>query len=43
MGLDPFKKEVTFSKNGDTFTKEVEFFGWEKLDHVDEIKKAFNL
>ncbi len=42
MGRDPFKKEVQFSKNGDSFTKQVEFFAWEKLDYVDKVKEAFN-
>lgn len=43
MGRKPYTKEVTFSKNGDTYTKEVEFFAWEKLDVVDKVKKTFNL
>ena len=28
---------------GDTKTVEVELFTWEKLDYVDQVKKAFNL
>ena len=43
MGRKPYTKEVTFSKNGDSYTKEVEFFAWEKLDVVDKVKKTFNL
>lgn len=43
MGRKPYTKKVTFSKNGTTYTKEVEFFAWEKLDAVDKIKKAFKL
>ena len=43
MGRKPYTKEVTFSKNGDTYTKEVEFFAWEKLDVVDKVKKTFNI
>jgi len=43
MGREPFKREVTFSKNGDSFTKEVEFFSWEKLDYVDKVKKVFSI
>ncbi len=43
FGREPYTKEVTFSKNGDTYTKEVEFFAWEKLDYVDKVKAAFNL
>jgi len=41
------KSEVvtkTFSgNNGDSKTVEVELFTWEKLDFVDQVKKAFNL
>ncbi|MCF6366642.1 MAG: methionine adenosyltransferase [Bacteroidales bacterium] len=43
MGRKPFKKEVTFSTNGSSYKKEVEFFAWEKLDYVDKVKKAFGL
>lgn len=54
FGRDPYKKEVeVYYQNGDTVNrivdgvekhfKEVEFFAWEKLDMVDEIKAAFNL
>lgn len=52
FGRDNFKKEVevyysdntTSSKKikGETkYYKEVEFFAWEKLDYIDELKKAF--
>ena len=43
MGRAPYTKEVTFSKNGDSYTKEVEFFAWEKLDYVEKVKQAFNI
>jgi len=43
MGRESFTKEVTFTTNGKSFTKEVEFFAWEKLDYVDKVKTAFNL
>lgn len=43
MGRKPYKKEVTLSNNGSSFKKEVEFFGWEKLDAVDMIKESFKL
>jgi S-adenosylmethionine synthetase len=34
----------TFSgNNGDSKTVEVELFTWEKLDYIDQVKKAFNL
>ena len=31
------------SPTGDTVTKDVELFTWEKLDFVDEIKSKFSL
>jgi S-adenosylmethionine synthetase len=43
MGRKSYKKEVTLSNNGSSFKKEVEFFGWEKLDAVDMIKDSFKL
>jgi S-adenosylmethionine synthetase len=43
MGRQPFTKNVQFSTNGSAYTKEVEFFAWEKLDYVDQVKKAFNI
>ena len=43
MGREPFTKKVTFSTNGDSYTKDVDFFTWEKLDYVDKVKKTFNL
>ncbi len=50
FGRDYYSKEVevyfedkdTIKKDG-KFYKEVEFFGWEKLDYVDRLKKAFNI
>lgn len=43
MGRTPYKKEVEIIENGKSVTKEVQFFGWELLDRVDDIKKAFAL
>ncbi|NPA43911.1 MAG: methionine adenosyltransferase [Chlorobi bacterium] len=43
MGREPFTREVTFSTNGSSYTKKIEFFTWEKLDYVDKVKEAFNL
>ena len=50
FGRDPFTAKVeVFYKDKETFTengknyKNVEFFAWEKLNMVDEIKKVFNL
>ncbi len=43
MGRDPYEAEVTVYKNGKPQQKKVQFFGWEKLDMVDAIKKEFKL
>jgi S-adenosylmethionine synthetase len=44
MGRTPEKKIVTFSNPmGETVSQEVETFTWEKLNYVDDIKKAFSL
>lgn len=42
MGRTPQIVEKTFEDgNGNTFTKQVELFTWEKLDRVQQIKEAF--
>ncbi len=43
FGRDPYTKGVELIINGEKSIKEVEFFAWEKLDMVDEIKNSFNL
>ena len=45
MGRDSYIADKTFrGANGVEFTiKDLEFFTWEKLDKVEEIKKEFNL
>ena len=43
FGRDPYTKEVTIFENGKEIQKEVDFFAWEKLDYVDEIKKSFGI
>ena len=43
FGNRPYTKEVTVFENGIETTREVEFFGWEKLDAVDTIKAEFGL
>lgn len=44
MGRTPQTVTKTFeSSNGETKTIEVDLFTWEKLDHVDKIKSAFEL
>ena len=40
----PGSKSKSVNGNGrKVYLKKVEFFGWEKLDYVDKIKKAFKL
>jgi hypothetical protein len=44
MGRDPKEENVIlFDATGRKRTKKVQFFGWEKLDYVDIIKKEFSL
>ena len=43
FGNRPYTKAVTFVENGVEVSREVEFFGWEKLDAVDAIKAEFGL
>lgn len=40
MGRTPEIKKVTLTNgSGETITKEVETFTWEKLDYVDKVRK----
>jgi S-adenosylmethionine synthetase len=44
MGRTPEVKTVTFTApNGETISKEVETFTWEKLDYVEKVKQAFGI
>ncbi len=43
VGRTPYKDKVVVKENGVEVEKEVEFFTWEKLDFVDQIKTAFGL
>jgi S-adenosylmethionine synthetase len=43
MGREPYSEKVLVGENGHQQTKEVQFFGWEKLDYVDKIKAKFKL
>jgi S-adenosylmethionine synthetase len=44
MGREPRMVTKTFTSNyADAKTVTVELFTWEKLDYIDQIKKAFNL
>ena len=43
FGRRPYTELVRFVGEGKEFAKEVEFFSWEKLDEVDNIKQGFGL
>ena len=43
FGNRPYTQTVKFIENGVEVEREVEFFGWEKLDAVEAIKAEFNL
>ena len=43
FGNRPYKKVETVYEGGKPVQKEIEFFGWEKLDAVDVIRKEFGL
>ena len=43
FGRRPYTEIVRFVGSGKEFAKEVEFFGWEKLDEVDRLKAEFSL
>ena len=43
FGNRPYVKPVTVWENGVECERNVEFFGWEKLDAVDQIKAEFGL
>ena len=43
FGNRPYTKSVKVWENGAEVEREIEFFGWEKLDAVDMIKKEFGL
>ena len=43
FGRDPFVRKVTLFRGDQPYEKEVQFFGWEKLDAVEDIRKAFGI
>ena len=43
FGNRPYKKTVKVWENGVEVEREIEFFGWERLDVVEQIKKEFGL
>lgn len=43
FGREPYIKEIEVLANGQPVKKQVQFFGWEKLDAVEKIRQAFGL
>ncbi len=43
FGNRPFTEKVKLWENGREVAREIEYFGWEKLDAVDCIRRAFGL
>lgn len=43
MGRECYEQEVEINVDGTTKKEVVEFFGWEKLNYVDALKKEFGL
>ncbi len=43
MGRTYEKRSITFTTDGTSETREVEFFSWEKLDFVEQLKKEFKI
>ena len=43
MGRESYTEEIIINIDGKTEKEKVEFFGWEKLDYVDALKKEFGL
>ncbi len=43
MGRTAYSEDVEIILNGRSEIRKIEFFGWEKTDYVDTIKKTFNL
>ena len=43
FGNRPYKKTVKVWENGAEVEREIEFFGWERLDAVEQIKAEFGL
>ena len=43
VGREPYTRKMTLVRDGREVEKEVQFFGWEKLDWIDRIKEAFGI
>ncbi len=42
FGREPYTKVIAVIEDGRAVNKEVEFFGWEKLDYVEKLKDRFS-
>ena len=42
-GKIPYQKETELNYEGETFSKEISFFSWEKLDYLEYIRKQFGI
>ena len=43
FGKESYTETVELIRDGKTVKEEITFFGWEKLDMIEPVKKAFNL
>ena len=43
FGNRPYRREVTLFDHGREVTNEIEFFGWEKLDEVENLRREFGI
>ena len=43
IGRDPFTKEIEVIRDGKPVKVEAQFFGWERLDSVEDIKRIYHL
>lgn len=43
VGRKPYMKEVELLRKGKTIRKEIQFFAWELLDRVDDIRESFGM
>lgn len=43
FGRNPYTEAVTIIENGKERLKEVQFFGWERLEYVDKLKEGFGI
>ncbi len=43
FGCRPYTERVTLWRNGQQEQREIEFFGWERLDEVERLRKEFGL